>query len=164
MSQPDSTTAAGRRLLQQGQFDHLAWLLDEVHALRQIGLDDDQLELLSIRKLPAIDVDEVAVFDPEPLFLQPYRLDNDALDFPTVVADALYDDAKPKKWTKSCTRDKCNSYSCANWRSTWVVESFGDFGEGIRENTEWEEPTRYAALTCSYLSHSHNQQTYVHGY
>jgi len=134
------TTTAARQLLQELHLEQLGWLFDGVNVLRQTALDDDQLETLLIRKLPAIDVDEIAPFDPDPLFIHPYPLADDDRDFPTVVAQAL-EDGQPR-WKSLCDQDSCNSDVCASRRSTWFVDSFGTCGEGIRENTIWDRPTR----------------------
>lgn len=103
--------------------------------LRQTALDDDQLETLLIRKLPAIDVDEIAPFDLDPLFIRPYPLADDARDFPPVVAQALAD-GQPR-WKSLCNQDNCSKDECASRRSRWFVDSFGTCREGIKEkNTE----------------------------
>lgn len=135
-----NTTIAARRLLQEHQLEQLGSLLDSVNALRKTALDDDELETLLIRKLPAIDVDEIAPFDLDPLFIRPYPLADEAQDFAAIVAEALEDDEP--KWRSLCDQDKCEYYECASRRSNWFVQSFGIFGEGIRENTEWDGPTR----------------------
>jgi hypothetical protein len=133
------TTTAARQLLQELHLEQLGWLFDGVNVLRQTALDDDQLETLLIRKLPAIDVDEIAPFDPDPLFIRPYPLADDARDFPTVVAQALLD-GQPR-WNSPCDQDNCSDDLCASRRAEWFIDSFGTCGEGIRENTQWDRPT-----------------------
>lgn len=135
---PDTTTAA-RQLLQELHLEQLGWLFDGVNDLRQTALDDDQLDSLLIRKLPDIDVDEIAPFDLDPLFIRPYPLADDARDFPTVVAQAL-EDGRPR-WEALCDQENCSYDECASRRAKWFMESFGVRGEGIRENTEWDSAT-----------------------
>ncbi|KAK3934451.1 hypothetical protein QBC46DRAFT_76782 [Diplogelasinospora grovesii] len=141
MSQLETLTTAARRELQKQWLLQLCQLQNDIDDLRQAVLDDGQLESLCIRKLPPLDVDGTAPFDPEPNFFRPYPLD-DNQDFPTVVNQHL-DGQEGKIWRNGCKYDEyddCPDWHCADFRAIWFKESLG-LDDGILEQMGWDSAT-----------------------
>lgn len=135
---------AARRESQQAAYKQLSATLKELDRLDVPVLEDSHLQALGIRKLPDIDVDEHAPFDPEPLFFRPYPLDEEE-DLPEFVNNALqqgwYD--TDLQWKESCTKSYCpgelisHGRHCSCGRYLWANSMAGQFDDGIMGKTEW---------------------------
>lgn len=142
---PVESLETTRRDSQQAAYKQLHATLQELDHLDVPVLDDSYLETLGIRKLPDIDVDEHAPFDPEPLFFRPYPLD-DVDDLPGLVDDALekplFDIEDP--WRTSCTESYCpgeniaHGFHCSCKRYKWVASKAGKLGDGLLGKTKWQ--------------------------
>ena len=135
MSSSDNTITETRRFIQKAQLEELEKLKKQLYTLRQPVFDDTELENLSIRKLPALDTDETAPLDLEPLFFQPYPV-SDGDDFQSLAQEAL-EDEEPR-WMNMCNEQGCTSRQCGIWKERWASRTLGSFGTGIRMNTEWD--------------------------
>lgn len=103
-----------QREMQMCAWKHLAAIKAEIyHPFTDQGrvtLEEDHLASLGIRKMSALDVDENAPFDPEPLFFQPYSLDG-VDDFPAFVHGLLAFDHTQRgcAWKPECEMEDCSS-------------------------------------------------------
>lgn len=141
---PVGALEAARRESQQAAYKQLSATLKELDRLDVPVLDDSLLQALGIRKLPDIDVDEHAPFDPEPLFFRPYPLDEEE-NLPEFVNDALqegwYD--TDLQWKKPCTKSYCpgalisHGRHCSCGRYLWAKSMAGQFDDGIMGKTKW---------------------------
>ena len=143
---PVGAVETARRESQQAAYNQLHATLKELDRLDVPVLEDSHLQALGIRKLPDIDVDEHAPFDPEPLFFRPFPLD-DEQDLPGFVNGALsedwYDEAS-RRWEKSCVKPYCPGDNieldmhCSCSRYDWAKSIAGRFGGGILGKTKWQ--------------------------
>lgn len=143
---PLEALEAARRDSQQAAYKELHATLRELDRLDVPVLEDSHLQALGIRKLPDIDVDEHAPFDPEPLFFRPYPLDGED-DLPVLVNSALRENARDdslRTWKKPCDESYCPgdlislSMHCSCSRYKWVHRKAGAFGDGILAKTKWQ--------------------------
>lgn len=142
---PVGALEAARRESQQAAYKQLHATLQELDRLDVPVLEDSHLQALGIRKLPDIDVDEYAPFDPEPLFFRPYPLD-DVEDLPGLVTGALDKDAyydTLHRWKKPCEKSYCPGdcigldRHCSCSRYDWVHNMAGEYGDGILGKAKW---------------------------
>lgn len=102
-----------QRQIQESTINHLAALKAKIfhpqyYQLGRISIDDDELASLGIRKMSALDVDETAPFDPEPLFFRPCPVD-EGEDFPALVHGSLRHDRTQvvSKYNTSAWKPEC---------------------------------------------------------
>lgn len=144
---PVEALETARRESQQAAYKQLHATLRELHRLDVPVLEDSHLQALGIRKLPEIDVDEHAPFDPEPLFFRPYPL-NGVEDLPGFVNGALDEDVyydSLHRWKKPCVESYCpgelmisNEMHCSCSRYKWAKRVAGQYGDGILAKTKWQ--------------------------
>ncbi|KAL2289347.1 hypothetical protein FJTKL_02349 [Diaporthe vaccinii] len=152
MSSPESVQSpvealeTARRESQQAAYKQLHATLRELDRLDVPVLDDSHLQDLGILKLPDIDVDEHAPFDPEPLFFRPYPLDG-VEDLPGLVKGAIKEDFlcdTLQRWKKPCAESycpgdlMCQNMHCSCSRYKWAHYMSGAFGDGILGKTKWQ--------------------------
>ena len=139
---PVEALEMARRESQQAAYKQLHATLRRLDRLDVPVLDDSHLESLGIRKLPDIDVDEHAPFDPEPLFFRPYPLDG-VDDLPSFVKDLLQYEST-REWKKPCTESYCpgefiaHKRHCSCSRYKWADSMAGEYGDGILGKTKWQ--------------------------
>lgn len=109
-------------------------------------LSDHELKALGIQKLPAIDLDETAPFDPEPLFFSPYPID-EVDDFPVLVQKSMGDRRYSEghdDWEPACTDSSCPGWCMGptsddtqrlRWFNRTMCPSYR--GKGILSRTDW---------------------------
>lgn len=141
---PVGAVEAARRESQQAAYKQLHATLKELDRLDVPVLENSHLKALGIRKLPDIDVDEYAPFDPEPLFFRPFPIDSEE-DLPGFVNDVLvegwYD--TDRQWKKPCTESYCpgeyisHRRHCSCSRYSWANSMAGEYGDGILGKTKW---------------------------
>jgi hypothetical protein len=143
---PSGAVATARRESQKAAYEQLQATLKELDRLDVPVLDDSHLQALGIRKLPDIDVDGHAPFDPEPLFFRPYPLD-DGEDLPSLVngAHSLWQlDGALWHWEKPCQRSYCpgehidQDLHCSCRRYSWMDAMAGQYDHGILAKTKWQ--------------------------
>lgn len=116
----------------------------QIHGDRD--LNAVELEALGIRKLQDIDVDEMAPFDPEPLFFQPWSSD-ETVDFPTLARQAMGDHEYTHRsgWKAACSESSCTGW-CDDYhvessrRIRWFTETVSPYicrDAGLVLQTEW---------------------------
>lgn len=144
---PVGALETARRESQQAAYKQLHATLQELDRLDVPVLEDSHLHALGIRKLPDIDVDEYAPFDPEPLFFSPYPL-NGAEDVSGLVTDALNEEPTynigTRPWKKPCEKAYCPGdcigldRHCSCSRYQWVYEMAGAYENGLLGKTKWQ--------------------------
>lgn len=146
MQSPVEALETARRESQQAAYKQLHATLRELDLLDVPVLEDSHLQALGIHKLPDIDVDEHAPFDPEPLFFRPYPLDG-VEDLPSFVNGAIDEDLyydTLHRWKKPCEESYCPGDAicldrhCSCSRYDWVHFTAGEFGDGILGKTKWQ--------------------------
>lgn len=145
---PVGALESARRESQQAAYEQLHATLKELNRIDVPVLNDSHLQTLGIRKLPDIDVDEHAPFDPEPLFFSPYPF-SEGEDMPDSVKGALdypqawYDDIN-RAWKEPCERSDCPAElihykrHCSCSRYDWVHTMAGENGDGVMGKTNWK--------------------------
>lgn len=143
---PVEALETARRESQQAAYKQLHAMLRKLDRLDIPVLEDSHLQALGIRKLPDIDVDEHAPFDPEPLYFRPYPLDG-VDDLPKFIDDVLihkdiYDTSS--QWKKPCMESYCpgehipHGFHCSCKRYKWAASKAGKYGDGILGKTKWQ--------------------------
>lgn len=133
-----------RRESQRVAFKLLAVTKLDIDELEVPSLSDSHLERLNIRKLPEIDVDETAPFDPEPLFFRPFPLDG-IDDLPKFMHGALHEGFADTsdEWKKPCEEPWCpgfgnsSGFDCSSKRFKWIHATAGRYWDGILGKTRW---------------------------
>lgn len=141
---PVGALETARRESQQAAYKQLHATLQELDRLDVPVLEDSHLQALGIRKLPDIDVDEYAPFDPEPLFFSPYPVDG-VEDLPAFVNGARrYVEDASRRWKKPCVKSHCPGENinlnmhCSCSRFGWVCRVAGTYRDGILGKSKWQ--------------------------
>lgn len=143
---PVEALETARRESQQAAYKQLYATLRELDRLDVPVLEESHLQALGIRKLPDIDVDEHAPFDPEPLYFSPYPLDG-VEDLPDLVNGAINEDLyydTLQRWKRPCAESYCpgdlisHNMHCSCSRFKWAHYMSGAFGDGILGKTKWQ--------------------------
>lgn len=143
---PVGAIEAARRESQQAAYKQLCATLKKLNRLYYVPvLEDWQLQSLGIRKLPDIDVDEHAPFDPEPLFFRPFPIDDEE-DVPGFVHSTIHplsNEVASRQWKKPCVKSDCPGGTifmgdhCSCKRYQWAYTVAGRCGQGIFGKTQW---------------------------
>lgn len=144
----DLTTEAGRREVQLDLRERL-WFLEQI--FRQMGIhawSDDDFSILTIpvRRMPDLDLDETAPFDPDPLFFHPFRFSGEPAAFRKFIRHSSDSEEQGARWRKPCgTRWTHDGEWCAELSFGWFDYRLA-FALG--KHLQWEDNASPRARLC----------------